>query len=124
MSALKRISPLFLLLVSFAAFAPQPRAQTPPLNPERPWVGREAEIEEYLKTAPFERVETLDLGVTHPNRGWFAPGGPVDSAAWKPIRPGLYNGYWESWQNEVAAYELDKMLQIHMVPPTVEKKFK
>lgn len=139
MRALRRISPLLLLFVSLFALATQPRADAPlqqtapaagaatvetPRNVERPWVGREAEIEEFLRTAPVVKVETLDLGVTHPQRAWFAPGGPVDSIAWKPIRPGMYSGYWESWKNEVAAYELDKLLQIHMVPPSVAKKIK
>jgi hypothetical protein len=36
----------------------------------------------------------------------------------------MYNGYWESWKNEVAAYELDKLLQIHMVPPSVGRTIK
>jgi hypothetical protein len=36
----------------------------------------------------------------------FAPGGPVDSFTWKPIAPGRYGGYWESYKSEIAAYEL------------------
>ena len=139
MRALRRISPLFLLLIASFLFSIGPRAQTPqaqsapaaapqavtsPSNPDRPWVGCEPEIEEFIRTAPVIKLETIDLGVTHPQRAWFAPGGPIDSIAWKPIRPALYSGYWESWKNEVAAYELDKLLQIHMVPPAVAKKIK
>ncbi len=136
MRAVRRISPLFLFLIGFLVFATHPRAQaTPPQQPttievgrpanfERPWVGREAEFEDYIRTAQVVKYEEIDLGVTHPQRLWLAPGGLVDSVAWKPIRPGMYSGYWESWKNEVAAYELDKLLQIHMVPPTVAKKVK
>lgn len=139
MHALRRISPLFLLLLGLIALATRPSAQTPPAQTaqtpenitvgrapdfERPWVGRETEVEEYLRSAPVVKFETIELGVTHPQRAWLAPGGLVDSIAWKPIRPGMYSGYWESWKNEVAAYELDKLLQIHMVPPTVAKKIK
>ncbi len=39
---------------------------------------------------------------------FFAPGVPVASAAWKPILPGKYLGFQESYRSEIAAYELDK----------------
>lgn len=64
----------------------------------------------------------LPVGVTRPQRCRLAPGGPVDEMAWKAIQPGFYNGYWESYKAEIAAYELDKLLGLGMVPPTVEKR--
>ena len=36
--------------------------------------------------------------------------------------PGPPNGYWESYKSEIAAYELDKLLGMDMVPPSVEKR--
>jgi hypothetical protein len=42
--------------------------------------------------------------------------------AWKQVKPGRYNGYWESYKSEIAAYELDKLLGLGMTPPTVEKR--
>jgi hypothetical protein len=48
----------------------------------------------------------------------------MESVAWKPLRPGLYKGFWESYKAEIAAYEIDKYLGMQMVPPTVEKKWK
>ena len=88
------------------------------------WVGRESEIEDYIRTSPFTRVEEVPIGVTKPRRGYFAPGGPAVSAAWKVLRPGRPNGYWESYKSEIAAYELDQMLGMNMVPPAVEKTWK
>ena len=46
----------------------------------------------------------------------LAPGGPVDAIAWKPIRPGRYTGYWESYKSEIAAYELDKFFGLGHEP--------
>jgi hypothetical protein len=38
----------------------------------------------------------------------------------KAIRPGRQTGYWESYKSEMAAYELDKLLDLQMIPPTVD----
>jgi hypothetical protein len=90
----------------------------------RTWQGRHAEIEEYLRTAPFEKLQELPIGVTKPMRGYFPEGGLVRSAAWKQLPPGRTKGYWESYKSEIAAYELDKFLGLDMVPPVVEKRWK
>lgn len=67
-------------------------------------------------------MEKIGTGVTSPRRAHTAPGGPVDSFTWKPITPGRYHGYWESYKSEIAAYELDKVLALDMFPPAVERK--
>jgi hypothetical protein len=88
------------------------------------WDGRAAEFEEYLRTAPIDHFDTVPLGVTHPKRAFFKPGGLVGSAAWKVLPPGRPSGYWESYKSEIAAYELDKLLDMRMVPVAVEKRWK
>ena len=96
-----------------------------PRDPEREiWDGRRAEVEEFMRTSPFVKIEDVPIGVTKPKRGYFEPGGLVVSAAWKVIPPGRPAGYWESYRSEIAAYELDKLLALNMVPPTVEKRVK
>ncbi|HJR59192.1 MAG TPA: hypothetical protein VJ813_07340 [Vicinamibacterales bacterium] len=99
-------------------------ATTPVASPSsaKIWVGRHAEFEAFLRTAPFIRFEDVPIGVTRPRRGYFEPGGLVASAAWKMLPPGRSNGYWESYKAEIAAYELDKLLGLDMVPPAVEKR--
>ena len=42
----------------------------------------------------------------------------------KPLQPGKVHGFFESYRAEIAAYELDKLLGLSMVPPTVERKVK
>ena len=40
------------------------------------------------------------------------------------LAAGQAKGYWESYKSEIAAYELDKLLGMQMVPVTVEKTWK
>jgi hypothetical protein len=101
-------------------------AQTPPAQPAaavdaRIWIGRAAEFETYLRDVPMLKFEDLSVGVTKPKKAHLPPGGLVPYLAWKMLRPGLYNGFWESYQSEIAAYEIDKLLGLDMVPPTVAK---
>ena len=105
-----------------AAPQPQPTAQPTATKSAKIWQGRNAEFEEFLRSAPFVKVTNVPIGVTRPKRGYFAPGGLVESAAWKLLPPGRPNGYWESYKSEIAAYELDKLLGMDMVPPSVEKR--
>jgi hypothetical protein len=86
------------------------------------WVDRRQELEDYLRTAVVTKLEEIGLGVTKPRRAWLAPGGPFDRMAWKTIAPGIHSGYWESYKSEIAAYELDKLHGLDMIPPTVERQ--
>ncbi len=101
-------------------------AQAPAPAPagSKSWIENRAAIEQYLATTDVVKLEEIGVGVTKPWRADFPPGGLVARMAWKPIRPGLYQGYWESYKSEIAAYEIDKILALDMVPPTVEKRIK
>lgn len=99
-------------------------AQAPPSSTEesgsRIWIGRHYEVEDYLRTA-----ECVTMDVLGPNRATrctLRPGGPVARMAWRQIPPGLDRGFWQSYKSEIAAYELDKLLKMDMVPPTVERQ--
>ena len=93
-----------------------------PAESAKTWVGRAAVIEEYIRTAPIVRFEDVSRGVTRPRRGYLAPGGPVESIVWKALRPGMSRGFYESYKSEIAAYEIDKLLALDMVPPKVERR--
>ena len=85
------------------------------------WVGRHAEVVEFLSTASIERLEAIPVGVTRPRRAFFSAGGMVGSAIVKTIGPGRFEGFWDSYKSEVAAYLLDRLLALDMVPPTVAR---
>jgi hypothetical protein len=86
------------------------------------WLGREAEFEAFLKTAAIDHEESIPVGVTKPRHVFFAPGGLAASAVFKALQPSRIAGFFESYKSEIAAYELDKMLGLGMVPPTVERR--
>jgi hypothetical protein len=111
-------------LASFVVATALLSAQGPVAEPAnaKTWVGKAAEYEEYIRTAPIVKTQPLSIGVTKSERAFFAPGGLVESAAWKTLRPGMRNGFFESYKSEIAAYELDKLLELNMVPPKVERK--
>lgn len=103
------------------AVEPPDEAAVPALG-AKIWVGRYAEFEEFLRTAPIERIVKVGEGVTEPDRAYFAPGGLVAGALVKVLPPGRRKGYWESYRSEIAAYELDRLLGLDMVPVTVERR--
>jgi hypothetical protein len=86
------------------------------------WIGHQAEIEDSLRKAPIERTTVLPVGVTKSSRAFFASGGPVASATVKYLPTGRRGGFWEAYKSEIAAYELDRLLGLDMVPPTVERR--
>lgn len=86
------------------------------------WTGREAEIEEFLHQGTITRLENVPIGVTKPRRAIFESGGPVARAAWKALPPSYKSGFRESYKAEIAAYLLDRLLDMKMVPPAVERR--
>ena len=78
----------------------------------RTWLEQPERLEEFIRNADVVHIEDIGTGVTAPKRADLEPGGPVERIAFKPIRPGRYNGHWESYESEIAAYELDKLLEL------------
>lgn len=105
------------ILVASAVLAAQE-----PVSVAVPWFDAPDKIAEYIRTASIQKVEAIPVGVTKPQRAIFTPGGPVSSVVVKDLRPGRRSGYWESYQSEIAAYEMDRLLDLNMVPPTVERR--
>ncbi len=78
-------------------------------------------MEAHLRDASIVRIEDIGTGVTRPRRAYLEPKAPFSSLAWKVLPPGIRRGHWESYKSEIAAYELDKVLDMHMVPPAIER---
>jgi hypothetical protein len=130
MPVVPRVSVVLLCLLATGApvfttashrWAPQAAAEA---ASSKTWLDRRQALEDYLKIAEVIKMEEIGLGVTKPRRAYLAPGGLVDRMAWKTIRPGIHEGFWESYRSEIVAYELDKLLGLDMIPPTVERRVK
>ncbi len=87
----------------------------------RLWPGQEAAVEAHLTTGAITKMEAVPIGVTKPQRATLAAGGPATRFAWKALPPQRRGGYTESYKAEVAAYRLDVLLGMQMVPPVVER---
>src|SRR5437867_3528120 len=89
------------------------------------------DVEEFLKRAKVTGMKSISVGVTLPQKAALEFDGAKHSAAWKTIDEGpvavkqLDRGaelqFQDSWRTEVAAYELDKLIGLGMVPATVER---
>ena len=122
-----------LLVTSAAAQPPAPatagqKLESVPGTPiavegSKVWIGRETEFEEFLRIAEVAKVDNVPVGVTKPRRAYVKGEGPARSFVFKNLMPSRSSGYWESYKSEIAAYELDKVLGMGMVPPTVERKY-
>jgi hypothetical protein len=110
-----------LVALAFVAAAAAGSAQAP-ASSAKTWVGHAAAMETHLRTAAIVRLEDVDVGVTHPRRAHVTPSEPFESFAWKVLPPGKRGGYFESYKSEIAAYELDKLLEMGLVPPAVERR--
>jgi len=115
---MQRKSSLFAIPLAALILASQLQAQfTPQEIAERPiW-------EEFLKTAEIVRFEDIPEGVTKPTRLFLKKGEVEASGAWKNPS-GIRGGFLEGWRYEIAAYGLDKLLGLNMIPPTVEREFR
>lgn len=85
-------------------------------------VARRAEMEAFLQTAEIVRFERVGEGVTRPYRLSLRKGDSETVAFWKNPS-GMMQGYWEGWQYEIAAYRLDKLIGLDMVPVAIERDF-
>ena len=91
------------------------------------------ELESFLQNAEVTDLEGTEEGVTLPKKATLELDSRTHFAIFKTIdvfKPGLTrlrNGvievdFQDSWKTEVAAYELDKMIGLGMVPTTVERR--
>jgi len=92
------------------------------------------EIETFLKTANLVSLEAIGKGVTGSRKAALELNGVTHSAVFKTIDDRSMIGittledgrvdpqFQDSWKCDVAAYELDKMVGLGMVPATVERR--
>lgn len=87
-------------------------------------IAEDSKWEEFLKTAEITDKRQLGSGeaVIEPWRLTLEKDGIKRHALWKNPE-GQQRGYLESWKWEIAAYRLDRYLDLNMVPPAVEREF-
>ena len=110
-----------LVYLCWLPLAAWPSAQGP--SPARAWRESGAAFyEELLLTAEVIDAAPVGKGGLKPARVYLRRGDQRVEAVFKSILPARRQGFWESHQAEVAAYELDKLLGLGMVPPTVVRQ--
>lgn len=114
---MKRIAVFVLLALALSA---GPQIALAQFTPEQ-IAQREAQ-EEFLLTADILRSEPIGEGVTKPFKLYLKKGDVEAKAAWKNPS-GVQRGFLEGWQYEIAAYRLDKLIGLNMIPPAVEREF-
>ena len=86
-------------------------------------LAKRAAWEDFLRTAKIISGEDIGEGVTKPKKLLLRKGEVEASGIWK--RPGGTDaGKFDKWECEIAAYRMDKLLGLGMVPPTVERRYK
>lgn len=92
-----------------------------------------ADAEHFLETAEIVDIEKYDSkGITHPRRATLSDGERICRAVFKDVeeikdREQLTTGKWllnlkDSYKHEIAAWKLDQLLGLGLVPPCVERK--
>src|SRR5262245_16648930 len=125
-----------LILLVLASHASAARLQKPAAPPEtlaQPFASRE-EIEEFLRNARIVKAKGTGLGTTNPLKLTLDDGRVQHFAVFKSIderKAGATQlsgsteiDFKDSWMFEIAAYELDKLLKLDMVPVTVERTYR
>jgi hypothetical protein len=129
-----RLAGFAAALVTAGAAAAQvpPAAAPPPLATVSGLPLEGVPAEEFLRAARVVDRARIGGSVTRPERLTLTDGTRTHRAIWKTIdehRMGLRQleggvefDFRDSWRHEVAAWELDKLLSLGLVPPTVERK--
>lgn len=86
-------------------------------------IARRGSDEEFLAKAQVIRSVEIGEGVTKPYKLYLKLGDREDNAVWKNPS-GMQFGYLDSWKYEIAAYRMDKLIGLNMVPPAAERGFK
>jgi hypothetical protein len=109
-----------------------PVAQEPAVPPQRAALS-DAQIERFLLEARIVRTKAASKGVTGSLRATLTDGVMTHDAHIQPIdeqkaqfvsNGGTEFNFRDSWKFNVAAYRLDRMLELNLVPVSVERQWR
>ena len=113
------------LLLSTASLPTNANAATAPAELT------DAEKEEFLRTAKVVKRRKVPVGVTHPERATLSDGRLTHDAHIQTVdihkakyqtTSGMAINFRDSYKYNIAAYTLDRLLGLNMVPVSVERK--
>jgi len=134
---------VFLLAPAAQALVdPSPTAgDSPPEPAGQVWIGLGGEplpftapdqVEEYLRSAKLVSMDEIPVGVTRPQKVLLELDGLRVDAAFRTVdlfkrqerlaNGTVINNFRDSYASEVAAYRLDRLLELGAVPPTVIRR--
>lgn len=116
--AMRRKIITFFIFLCILGFTAQSIAQ---FYPEE--IAKRAQWEELLKKGKIVKSQKLSEGVTKPKRLFLKRLEEEGSGVWK-CPTSTAAGIYDKWQCEIAAYALDKLLELNMVPPTVARSYR
>jgi hypothetical protein len=113
-----RLSRVWAPAILASMLAVSAAAQPLPFQGPRP--------ERFLRDARVVRMKPIGRGITHPSRATLTLGGLTRDAVWKTInrsrsRSGRTNDFGDTYRAECAAYRLDRLLGLGMVPATIQR---
>lgn len=92
------------------------------------------ELENFLQKADFSEVKTLSIGITAPKKVTLVLDGQTRYGVWKTVDEHkdlmkfddgrVDMNFQDTWKSEIAAYEIDKLIGLGMIPATVERTYK
>jgi hypothetical protein len=106
----------FFLLILFFSLSFGFQLDTEKVKNRKKW-------EVFLKSAEIIGHENIGEGITKPKKLFLKQGDIEKSGVWKNPQ-GIQKGFKDEWRYEIAAYKMDKLLGLGMVPPTVERRFR
>ena len=92
-----------------------------------------AEVEEFLRTAKVRKTKSTRVGITAPTRAVMTRSNITHDAHIQTVdesktmyqtSQGTEWNFRDSWRFNVAAYHLDQMLGLNMVPPSIERSYR
>jgi hypothetical protein len=92
------------------------------------------ELENFLLKAEIVSTKTLSVGITAPKKATLVLDGQTRYGVFKTVDEfkslmkfddgRVDPNFQDSWKSEIAAYEIDKIIGLGMVPATVERTYK